>query len=84
MGGKGSLKEKASATLMSLSLNTGVFATDTLVIDTSLAEGIFFLKVKPLKNNLKIELDGLILQIQQLHKTLYSFLLIYLTTYLHK
>ena len=59
--GKGSLKEKASVILTSLSLNTGVFATDTLVTETSLAEGTFLLKVKPLKNNQKTELDGLIL-----------------------
>lgn len=56
-GGKVSPKEKASVILTSLSLNTGVLATDTLVTDTSLDEGIFFLKVKPLKNKWTAELE---------------------------
>jgi hypothetical protein len=49
--GRGSLKEKASDTFTSLSLNTGVLATDTLVTDASLSDDVFFLKVKPLRNN---------------------------------
>ena len=70
--------------LTSLSLNTGVFATDTLVTETSLAEGTFLLKVKPLKKNRKTELDGLILtNPESIQYLIFFFLLIYIMTYLH-
>lgn len=78
--GKGSLKEKASVILTSLSLSTGVFAPDTLVTETLLAEGTFFLKVKPLKKNRKTELDGLILTNPEGIQNSDFFLLIYIIT----
>lgn len=54
------MKEKTSDTFTSLSLNTGAFATDTLVIEASLSEDVFFLKVKPLENKEILELDEFI------------------------